>query len=462
MMIEKKVKDFMERHSFHLEGKCIAVGVSGGPDSLALLHYLWRLRESTGIKIVAAHFDHMFRGQESYLESMFVRDFCKERDILFEMEQKDVPSYIEKTGKNPQLASRELRYEFYGKVMVQHHLDFLALGHHGDDQIETILMRLTRGSTGKARAGIPFLRSFENGYIVRPFLCLTKQEIERYCHSHQLDPRRDPSNEKDIYSRNRFRKNVLPFMKNENAHVHEHFQRFSEELQSDEEYLAELTEANLNKIIKKEQGEIALDIRSFLEMPMPLQRRGIKLILNYLYEEQTSSLSAVHIDSIFSIVRNPHPSGTIDLPNGLKIVRSYEKCHFVKNPGKWQPYLFELNGPGKISLPQGGMIEAKYVWEESIAPQVQDTFILDLNQVSLPLLIRTRKPGDRMTLKGMSGTRKIKDIFIDEKIPISERDKWPVVTDRSGTILWLPGLKKSSHSIGGPETGNLLELAYKQ
>lgn len=460
-MIDKKVNSFLERHSINLAGKTIAAGVSGGPDSLALLHYLWKLSLEEDINLVAVHFDHMFRGEESYLEAMFVRDFCKKRDIPFETEQKDVPAYIENTGKNPQLAARELRYDFFARMMAKHGLEYLALGHHGDDQIETILMRLTRGSTGKARAGIPFKREFHQGFIIRPFLCLTKQEIEEYCQAYQLDPRRDPSNEKEVYSRNRFRKKVLPFMKDENAHVHEHFQRFSEELQSDEEYLVELTAAKMNKITRKEKGEIALDISSFLEMPMPLQRRAIKLILNYLYEEQPSSLSAVHIDSIFSIIRNPHPSGILDLPNGLKIIRSYGKCLFQQNPAERQPFHFELNGPGKVVLPQGGLIEAAYVLEP-IPLQNASTFVVDISKVDLPLVIRTRKAGDRMTLKGMAGTRKIKDIFIDEKIPISKRDEWPVVTDHSGNILWLPGLKKSSHSIVSSEIGDLLQLAYKQ
>lgn len=459
-MIEQKIKSFLKRHSFSLTGKRIAVGVSGGPDSLALLHVLWKWQQPLNLHLVALHMDHMFRGEESRQEALFVQDFCDKRRIPFEMAEADVPQYIKETGKNPQLAARERRYSFFEEMMQKHELHYLALGHHGDDQVETVLMRLTRGSTGKARAGIPFSRKMGPGLVIRPFLCLSKAEIEEYCDFHQLEPRRDPSNAKEIYSRNRFRKRVLPFLRQENPLIHEHFQRFSEELESDESYLAELTEAKMNKVMVKKKEEVTLNIGPFLEMPMPLQRRGIKLILNYLYEEQPSSLSAVHTENIFSIIRNSHPSGSLDFPNGLKVTRSYGNCHFQREPAEWKPFSIELHGPGLVHLPGGGQIEAAWRTGQFDDYMDADSFLVDVNEAGFPLIIRTRKPGDRMTMKGMTGTRKLKDIFIDNKIPVSKRNRWPVVTDRLGRILWLPGLKKSSHVPAG--AGKVMQLNYRQ
>jgi len=458
-MIEKKIHRFLERQRFDLTGKSIAVGVSGGPDSLALLYFLWGLKEIYQLRIVAVHMDHMFRGEESYQEALFVQEFCKKRSIAFEMKQVNVPDYIGKTGKSSQVAGRELRYQFYSEVMKKHDLNYLALGHHGDDQIETILMRLTRGSSGSARAGIPFKRPYEKGEIIRPFLCLTKQELEEYCQKHQLDPRRDPSNEKETYSRNRFRKHVLPFLKKENPQVHDHFQRFSEEIKADDEYLTELTQVKMNKVMEKTNEKVTLDKDAFLTMPIPLQRRGIKLILNYLYGEQPSSLSAIHIDSIFSMIKNPHPSGSLDFPNGLKVIRSYGKCYFQLHPSESKPFQFQVNGPGLVELPEGGFIEAEYYSKDADESRDMETFLVHTGLTGLPLIIRSRQAGDRMTVKGMAGTKKIKDIFIDEKIPKFMRDRWPVVTDREGTILWLPGLKKSSHSTKGAGTGELMQLS---
>lgn len=459
-MLEEKVRAFLKRKGLELKDKKFLVGVSGGPDSIALLHYLWSNKNAFNIEIVAAHVDHMFRGKESFQDAMFVREYCKGRDIPFEMERINVPEYIEKTGKSPQTAARDCRYNFFRKIVKKYNLDYIALGHHGDDQVETILMRLTRGSTGKARAGMPFKRPFAEGVIIRPFLCLNRTEIEEYCIKEELNPRRDPSNEKGVYSRNRFRKEVLPFLRKENPQVHEHFQRFSEELQSDEVYLQELTVQKMNTVMeKKADEEILVDIDAFGAMPMPLQRRGIQLILNYLYKERPASLSASHIESIFSLMKSPHPSGKLNFPNDLHIVRSYRQCHFQFQKEPVQSYQFEVFEPAIIKLPNGGSI----IFEYTDCPDGNlnhNTLLLDREEVPMPLIIRTRAKGDRMTLKGMQGTRKIKDIFIDHKIPLRERDSWPIVTDSDGRILWVPGLKKSHYSMQYPSCASYIILKY--
>ena len=443
-MLESKVEAFLDRHSFKLENKKIVVGVSGGPDSLALLHYLWGQKEKRGLSMVVAHVDHMFRGQESYEDAMFVKNVCEQNSIPFEMAQVNVPERMKLTGNSSELEARETRYEFFATVMEKYGYSYLALGHHGDDQIETILMRLTRGSTGRARAGIPVTRPFANGVIFRPFLSLTKVELEQYCQKHHLEPRIDSTNEKDIYSRNRFRKKVVPFLKQENSHVHDHFQRFSEELQSDEAFLQELTVQSMNKVMTiGEKSHITIDIKSFLKVPLPLQRRGIQLILNYLYKEKPGSLSAIHIDQVFSLIHHPQPSGKLDLPNGLKVIRSYLNISFQFHLPEVQTYHIEISEQGWIDLPFGGSVKLEYI-NGDLPVTNPDTSVFPADKIKLPIKIRSRKMGDRMTLKGMIGSKKIKDIFIDRKVPIKDRDTWPVITDGEDTIIWLPGLKKSS------------------
>jgi tRNA(Ile)-lysidine synthase len=325
-----------------------------------------------------------------------------------------------------------------------------------------MLMRLTRGSTGKARAGIPFSRSFFEGIIFRPFLCLTKDELQQYCERQNLIPRIDPSNAKGIYSRNRFRKQVLPFLKSENSHVHEHFQRFSEELQSDEDYLQELTVERLNTVLtKREDDKITIDMNRFLEMPLPLQRRGIQLILKYLYKEKPASLSAIHIDQIFSLIQHHDPSGTLDLPNGLRVIRSYLQLSFQYEQIKIDPYYYEINGPGTIGLPNGSSIKIDYIAGE-IPDLKPNTAIFTPEKLHFPLVIRTRKKGDRMTLKGISGSKKLKDIFIDQKIPRQDRDCWPVITDSEGFIIWLPNVKRSSFEGVDPAAKQYIQLTYNK
>lgn len=459
-MLEEKVSRFSNRHGLIQKGARILVGVSGGPDSLALLHYLWNRREELQLTIVVGHFDHMFRGKESYEDLLFVENYCNNLHIPLEVAQKDVLKYIEETGKSTQVAARECRYAFFEQVMEKHRLDFLALGHHGDDQVETILMRLTRGSSGHARGGIPVKRNFARGKIIRPFLSINKEEIERYCLRNELHPRLDPSNKKDLYIRNRLRKEVLTSLKRENSLVHEHFQRFSEEIQEDEAYLQQLTVQAMNNLLEKKNNErVVLNIKPFLSLPNSLQRRGIQLILNYLYEERPNSLSATHLTQVLTLIKKTQPSGTLHLPLGLHVIRSYEKCVFQYSLQKEQDYYFEIHRPGTITLPNGSKITMEY-GKPFVDEAPMHTVILDPHVVKLPLIVRTRKDGDRMNPKGMSGSKKTKSIFIEEKIPIIKRDEWPIVTDSNGEILWLPGLKKSHWDISNTQQTHYITLTY--
>ena len=462
-MIEEKVKNFLKLKNFSLKGKRLLVGVSGGPDSLALLYFLWEEQQlHQDFNMVVAHVDHMFRGMESFNEAKFVEHFCADKNIPFRMKRINVPEYIKETGKSSEVAGRECRYQFLAEVMNDCQLTHLALGHHGDDQIETMLMRLTRGSSGSARAGIPFMRPFQKGFIVRPFLCLSRSEIEQYCVEHELDPRHDSSNDEDDYLRNRFRKYVVPFLKKENTHVHEHFQRFSEELQTDEAFLQELALQQMSKVWKeKKQDRITVEIGKFQAIPIPLQRRGIQLILNYLYKKRPASLSAIHIDHIFSLFKSKNPSGKLDLPLGLKVVRSYHECHFQFNTGNQDAFCFEIKEPGEYALPNGDLIIFEYM-SEMVATNTNDAIQLNRSDIVLPIIVRTREPGDRMSLKGMQGTKKIKDIFIDQKIPVDERNHWPIITDSNNRVLWLPALKKCHDAKVGHDSHDYILLSFRK
>lgn len=459
-MIEK-VNRFIEKHELILKDSTIIVGVSGGPDSLALLHYLLHhQKEST---IIAAHVDHMFRGKESEEDLLYVKGFCDRYQIPFESIQFDVTSYKKQHGLSSQVAAREVRYQFFDKVMKKHQADYLALGHHGDDQIETILMRLVRGSKGIGYAGMQIQRPFSCGRIIRPFLAVTKAEIEAYCKEYNLMPRLDPSNEKDDYTRNRFRHYVLPFLKQENPAVHAHFLQFNQHLTEDNQVLDELTIEKMNTVMKRnERNEIEIEIPSFLTMPKSLQRRGIQLILNYLYRELPPTLSAVHIDNLLTFLASDHPSGELHFPSGLRIVKSYDSCTYTYTDYKVKssPYCVRIDTPGLYKLEDGSELKSE-VWESYPVDVVgNDCFIIDPTIIHLPIYVRTRKPGDKMTLKGMNGSKKVKDIFIDGKIPLHCRDLWPIVQDDHGEILWLPGLKKSAYEATCKTRSHYIVLQY--
>lgn len=240
-----KAKKFIVQNELLSKGDRILVGVSGGPDSLALLHFLVSLREEMGLDITACHVDHMFRGEQSFSEMKYVERICSEWEVPFIGERINVPEEIAKTSGNPQSVSRQLRYRFYEGIMKERKIPLLALAHHGDDQMETILMRLTRGSSVGASGGMRVKRCFATGWIIRPFLCMTRSEIEAYIDENQLKPVYDPSNKKDVYTRNRYRKHVLPFLKEENPNAHLHFQQYSEDVHDDDDYLTQLAEKSM-------------------------------------------------------------------------------------------------------------------------------------------------------------------------------------------------------------------------
>ncbi|MFL8938694.1 tRNA lysidine(34) synthetase TilS [Rossellomorea oryzaecorticis] len=456
-MFEHTVKVFIQRHGLIEAGDRIVTAVSGGPDSLALLHFLHVNRKEWGAEVIAAHLDHMFRGEESYQELLFVKDFCEKRDIPFYSERIDVGKVMEDESGSLQESARNVRYGFLREVMEEAIADKLALGHHGDDQMETILMRMTRGSAGKGRAGIPYKREFHRGMIIRPFLTVTKKEIWDYCREHGLTPRIDPSNEKDLYTRNRFRRAVIPFLKEENPQVHHQFQQFSEEITEDEEFLEELTRVKLNKVWNNTEVFSVLNIEGFLAMAEPLQRRGINLILNYLYKLRPSSLSTIHIYDVLGILRGNSPNASLDLPGGLTVTRAYDTCyfHFGKLESGQAPYCYELKEHTPLTLPSGSQFILKDS-SEVRGSSGGDCIYLHRGDTALPLSIRTRKTGDRLKIKGLNGTKKLKSLFIDEKVPRHLRDAWPVVTDAEDNILWVPGIKKSIYDLGEARENSLV------
>ncbi|MGM0847002.1 MAG: tRNA lysidine(34) synthetase TilS [Bacillota bacterium] len=438
---ERKVIDFIRKHDLIQEGDYILAAVSGGPDSLSLLHLLNKYKAPWKIRVAAVCVDHMFRGEESLEEFLFVQKSCEEMDIPFYGERVDVQEVLEKRNEGLQEGARNVRYELFARLVKDEGFTKLAFGHHGDDQVETILMRLTRGSS-MARSGMPVKREFHGAQIIRPLLSLAKTEILTYCSESGLEPKYDPSNEKRDYTRNRFRHEVLPFLKGENPLVHKKFQQFSEESAEDEAFLLNLAQEQMNSFLTKGKDQVIVDIKGFRLMPLPLQRRVIHLILNYLYKDRPSSLSSIHIQDVLAIIMKDSPSLSLDLPGNLKAIRSYNQCLFAFDgrEGGSGDFCYTLNIGEKIELPD----HRAFILQEAEDLNIHgDSVIFQKGSIAFPLRIRTRKPGDRMKVKGLNGTKKVKDIFIDEKIPVRLRDSWPVIEDDNGVVLWIPNLRKS-------------------
>ncbi|MGO4890174.1 tRNA lysidine(34) synthetase TilS [Anaerobacillus sp. MEB173] len=462
--MNQTVNRFIERHNLLRKGATIVIGVSGGPDSMALLHYLWTLQANWNLTIIAAHVDHMFRGEESFEDLKYVQQFCHEKEIFFEAEQIDVNAYKREHHLSSQVAARLCRYRFFAQVMEKHAADLLALAHHGDDQIETMLMRQVRGSLTSGLAGIPVKRPFHNGYIIRPFLGISKDQIAQYCKESKIEPRIDESNERDDYTRNRFRHHVLPFLKAENPNVHVRFQQQSEMLRNDQLLLEQLATERLDKVtLKVSQNSYVVCVKAFNRSPISLQRRMIQLILNYLYDQVPPSLSSIHIEGFISLLNDTYPSGRLDFPLGLKVIKSYDHCSlsFQSEVMKEDSsYHHRIHIPGIVILQKGKIIsEVIHHYPEKM--DGNNIFVCDMNTVRLPLLVRTRKAGDRISPFGMKGTKKVKSLFIEEKVNLNERDSWPIVVDGNEQIIWIPGLKRSSLAVVSQNTTEFLTLTYQ-
>ncbi|TLS34987.1 tRNA lysidine(34) synthetase TilS [Pseudalkalibacillus caeni] len=458
----QSVYQFIKKHHLLEQNSVVIAGVSGGPDSMALLHFLLSNRERWQLKVIAAHVDHMFRGKESEEDFEYVKQYCSENDVPFEGIQIDVTEYKKKHGLSSQVAARDCRYRFFQQVMEKYNADVLALAHHGDDQIETMLMREVHGGYGKGLAGMAVKRPFANGYIIRPFLAVTKKEIEEYCIKQGLHPRLDPSNETDTYVRNRFRHQVIPFLKKENPNVHLRFQQQSEWKRQDEAYLEEIARSHYNEVVIQ-QGDksVTFDRKRLQSMAIPLQRRLIHLILNYLYIHNPSYISSIHIEDLLRLLDAEHPSGMLSFPLGLKVIRSYNSCtlSFETNKGD-QTYTYRLDVPGVVHFSQGKLkANITSTYPEQVT---ENDFVGKLSDVRVPLTVRTRKPGDRIQLKGMKGTKKVKDIFIDKKIDRRDRSTWPVVEDASGKVIWVVGLKRSAAADAARGNKEFIHLSFEK
>lgn len=442
--MKESVLSFINKNQLIEPNTTIVVGVSGGPDSMALLHFLNSIKDEWNLKLVALTVDHQLRGEESLADLHFVENVCKKWNIPFCGTSVDVPSYKEEKRVGTQVAAREMRYQFFFEKMGEVNADYLALGHHGDDQIETMLMGFVRSATSRSLSGMPVKRAFNHGMIIRPFLCVTKHDISVYCQKYAIESRIDPSNLTTDYTRNYFRQFVLPLLKKQNNNIHTTVQQLSKSLQSEAAYLTQEAEKLVSQVVSLKKNCATLNIDLFQGYHHALQSKAYHLLLDYLYDELPKNLSYMHEEQFFALLTSQTANSKLDFPHQLKVEKSYRTLTICFEDTLLQesPFHQILSIPGKLLLPDGSVLETA-ITEDSYQ-QGKQFYSCGKNQIALPLHIRTREPGDRMSWKGLNGSKKIKDIFIDEKVPARLRNSWPIVTDNNGEILWLVGLKKGA------------------
>ncbi|MBU5595513.1 tRNA lysidine(34) synthetase TilS [Amphibacillus sp. MSJ-3] len=462
-MLVAEVDQYIGKHQLIQKGTKMLVGVSGGPDSMALLQYLLDKRYTYQLDLVAVIIEHGLRGEESEQDVTYVQLFCERNKLKFEVQHVNVEKYKKEHKMGTQEAARILRYQAFDQLMIKHQADYLALAHHADDQVETVYMRLTRGTQLDALQGIKNVRPFSRGKIIRPFLSITKDTIEAYCHEHGIVPRRDLSNDVDVYTRNYFRLNVLPLLKKKNPNLSETIMHMTENIVDDVQYLSDQTKKVSREVLifSDNPKMVTCQINKLKKHPLALQKRLFHLILDYLYDHLPDRLNYRHEQQFLNLVNSSRANASFDLPIQLKMIKSYQTLTFRFEQERETKYLLPLAIPGRVFLPNEDVLVAEIV--EQIASSVTDkwTYYLPVDIDQLPsLVIRTRQPGDRIYLAHVNGRKKVKAVFIDKKIPLDQRDEWPLLVKDNDEVLWVVGLVKGDLAKAVKED-HYIKLTYQ-
>ncbi len=421
-----KVIDYLLNDLKLKNGDIIVLGNSYGPDSMSLLDMLLNIKKDIDISIIVAHVNHNVR-KESFKEKDDLEEYCRKKDVIFES------MIIEQYGDdNFENEARIIRYNFFDDLIKKYNANYLFTAHHGDDLIETILMRLVRGSTLKGYSGFSKCVEMGNYKIVRPLIFVTKDEIIEYNKKRKIPYAVDQTNLEDKNTRNRYRHHVLPFLKEEDKKVNEKFLKFSEILQEYDRYINKELDQTINKVFK----DNVLYIDKYLKLDPLIQKKIIYKILEDTYKDDLMVINDNHVKLFKMLIKSKKANAFIYLPNNNKVVKTYNKIYITDTVKESIDYKIEVLD--YVELPNNHFIEKV----DEIDSNNNYVCRISNDDITYPLYIRTRKYGDRMHLK-KSGSKRLKDIFIDAKIPKDERDTWPVLVDSSDKIIWIPGIKKS-------------------
>ncbi|PXW88446.1 tRNA(Ile)-lysidine synthase [Streptohalobacillus salinus] len=435
----EKVKATITANQLLEQGDHVLVAVSGGADSMALLHCLEALQEQYQLNLTVCSIDHGLRGATSAADVLFVEAYAKQHALTFKAVTLDVYPYKKEQKISTQVAARTLRYKALAEVMEAVGATKVALAHHLDDQTETLLMRLVRQTEPEALLAMPIKRAFFGGELIRPFMDIEKEAIYTYLKAHQLSFREDASNQEDAYRRNALRLHVLPKLKAMNPNLNQTLTVLREHLGDDESYLAQQTEVLQKKVLSFNAApfEISFEIEAVKNQPRALQRRLFHLILNYLYDTVPTDLSYKHEEQFYSLLHAQTAQQSFNLPEGGLMRKVYRGVTFTFKQVK-DAFDVTLSVPGVTRLPGGDRVLCERV-TQTTAASPWEVYLVDTGE---PISVRTRQDGDRIYLASLEGHKKISRIFIDQKVDQELRKTWPILV-QGEEILWVIGLAKS-------------------
>ena len=456
----EKVRTAVYEHNLFEEGDRVIAAVSGGPDSVVLLYILAELALELKFTLRAAHLDHMIRGAEAGADARFVEQLAEKMGIPVTVDRVDVPALQKKKKLSPEDAARRARYEFLFRLAEEVSASKIALGHHADDQAETVLLHLLRGAGPEGLAGM----EYRSGRLCRPLLGVRRQEVLDFCKEKGLTYRTDSTNRDTIYLRNRVRLELIPLLAEYNPNVVEAVNRTADIIRLENAYLeARAHEAFSGAVHVLGDSRIKLNVPVFRELDTALQRRVLLRCFGILYGGEGYT-EFFHVENLRQFVSTGSSGRNLDLPLGLVAEKIYDAVELKPAAGgeetgtAWEPVF--LNVPGVTEVPAlGASVNAEILHRKTLKDLnvPADTALLDMGKMKLPLYIRPWAPGDAFHPLGAPGKKKVKDFFIDAKVPRRERARLPVVLDMQH-ILWVAGMRIDDRVKITPVTEKVLRL----
>ncbi len=413
----------------------VLVGLSGGPDSCALLDALCRLRRRLRCRVAAAHVHHGLRGKEADADAEHAAALADSLGVPFHLCRVDVRAHARAGKLSLEAAARELRYRELTEVAAESGADRIATGHTADDQAETVLLNLLRGAGGDGLAGIWPVR----GNIIRPFLGVTHAEVLDYCRACRIAHRVDSSNADVRFARNRIRHEVLPLLRAIQPEVVSALCRTAALLRDDREVLEPLSGSIFERLSDHAPDGVSLHLADLDALPLGLRRRVIRAALARVRGD-LDGVDMERVEAIARLAAEGRAGTRVEVPGGLTVRRSYDVLVFSRGKRMRARLSSQrtLPVPGRLDLPELGI---RLTARRSRSLKVRDDraqAALDEEKLYLPLLVRTRRPGDRFVPLGMRQEKKLQDFFVDERVPREERSRTPLVLS-GDEIVWVVG-----------------------
>lgn len=435
------------------------VALSGGIDSMVLLHLLSQARQKYSFQMIAVHINHQLRANADS-DAEFVQSVCNRWEIECVVKRIFLDSLPVESRKGTEADARQMRYEALWDVAHQVGAPIVVTAHHSDDQIETILWRLLRGTTLTGLKGMKPTQSALGKTLARPLLSAPKSAITEYAVNHKIPYVEDETNQNDEYIRNRLRHHVIPQLKCIQPDLLSLTTRMTEILREEDTYLEQLANRHVVESTRFDANEAVLFVDKWLDTPLPLQRRAIQIILYWIMPEDWTF---AHIESILGLLSQSSPSVSITLPKGIIARRNYAELR-IGNTGAGQPVAFaDVHWP-VVSTPTISVGD-EFSWHWDFFAS-QDSFVQSIHKATkwecfIPLTknvtVRGLDTAERVLLFGGNGHRKVQDVFVDAKVPKGWRNYWPgLVIDDS--LVWIPGIFRSGHFKLADSDANCIHL----